>query len=166
VDEFLLKILGKYDEHEFKSINQATFDDVETEEEKEKIEEVKTQNKDLLEAIQEALKNEVKEVRLSKRLIDSPVCLVSGDGISFEMEKVIEAMPTQDKIKAERILEINPYHDLFQALTKVYATHPEEIKDYAYLLYNQALLMEGFKLTNSVEFSNLMCKLMIKSTNE
>ena len=166
VDEFLLKILGKYDEHEFKSINQATFDDLETEEEKEKNEEVKTQSKDLLEAIQEALKTEVKEVRLSKRLIDSPVCLVSGDGISFEMEKVIDAMPTQDKIKAERILEINPHHDLFQALTKVYATHPEEIKDYAYLLYNQALLMEGFKLSNSVEFSNLMCKLMIKSTNE
>ena len=80
------------------------------------------------------------------------------------MEKVIESMPTNDKVKAERILEINPNHELFKALKQIYESDPAELKDYAFLLYNQALLIEGFKPTNSVEFSNLMCKLMIKTT--
>lgn len=163
VDEFLLKILNKYQEHEFKSINQASVDDLVTEEEKQKVNEKSEANKDLLESLKKALENEVKDVVISTRLVDSPVCLVSGDGVSFEMEKVIDAMPTNDKIKAERILEINSNHPLFTSLTKVFNDNPEEIKDYAYLLYNQALLMEGFHLKNSVEFSNLMCKLMIKS---
>ena len=163
VDEFLFKIINKYQVHEFKSVNQATLDDLSTEEEKAKINEQKETNKDLLEAMKEALKDEVKDVVLSTRLVDSPVCLVSGDGISFEMEKVIDAMPTNDKIKADRILEVNPNHDLFKALSKVYSEDPSEIKEYAKLLYNQALLMEGFKLPNNVEFSNMMCKLMIKS---
>ena len=165
VDEFLLKILNKYDDHEFKSINQSTLDDFTTKEEKEELEEKQKDSQELLKALKDALKEEVKDVVLSKRLVDSPVCLVSGDGVSFEMEKVIEAMPTNDKIKAERILEINPNHELFTSLNKLYSENPEDIKDYANLLYNQALLMEGFKLQNSVEFSNLMCKLMIKSIN-
>lgn len=163
VDEFLLKILNKYNDHEFKSINQSALDDLTTEEEKEKLEEQQKDHQDLLKALKEALKDEVKDVILSKRLVDSPVCLVSGDGVSFEMEKVIEAMPTNDKIKAERILEINPNHELFHALNQLYEQNPDDIKDYATLLYNQTLLMEGFKLNNSVAFSNLMCKLMIKS---
>ena len=164
VDEFLLKILNKYQEHEFKSINQASLGDIVTEDEKKKIDEQAQTHKDLLEAIKNALDGEVKDVVISSRLVDSPVCLVSGDGVSFEMEKVIDAMPTSDKLKAERILEINPNHPLFASLTKIYEDTPDEIKDYAYLLYNQALLMEGFHLKNSVEFSDLMCKLMIKST--
>lgn len=163
VDEFLLKILNKYQDHEFKSINQANLGDIVTEEEKQKITEQSENSKDLLEALKKALEGEVKDVVLSSRLVDSPVCLVSGDGISFEMEKVIEAMPTNDKIKAERILEINPNHQLFASLTKVFEETPDEMNDYAYLLYNQALLMEGLHLKNSSEFSNLMCKLMIKS---
>ena len=92
----------------------------------------------MLEAIKNALDGEVKDVVISSRLVDSPVCLVSGDGVSFEMEKVIDAMPTSDKLKAERILEINPNHPLFASLTKIYEDTPDEIKDYAYLLYNQA----------------------------
>ncbi len=163
VDEFLLKMLNKYDEHEFKSINQASLDEIITDEEKEQKEEVKKNNQGLLDALKEALKDEVKDVVISNRLVDSPVCLVSGDGISFEMEKVIDAMPSTEKIKAERILEINPNHELFTSLSKLYNEHPGDIKDYAYLLYNQALLIEGFKLTNNVEFSNQMCKLMIRS---
>lgn len=166
VDEFLLKMLHKYQDHEFKSINQAKLDDLSTAEEKEKLEEQTKTYQGLLEAIKESLSSEVKEVIITNRLLDSPVCLVSGDGISFEMEKVLETMPNaslQDKPKAERILEINPNHELFQALNKVFENNPEDIKDYAYLLYNQALLMEGFKLSNSVEFSNMMCNLMIKS---
>lgn len=164
VDEFLLKMFNKYGDHEFKSINQANLDEIATEEEKAKQEEVKKNSQGLLDALKEALKDEVKDVVISTRLIDSPVCLVSGDGISFEMEKVIEAMPTQDKVKADRILEINPNHELFNSLEEIYKNNPEDIKDYAFLLYNQALLIEGFKPTNSVEFSNLMCKLMIKSS--
>ena len=164
VDEFLLKMLNKYDEHEFKCINQANLDDIVNEDEKEKQEEIKKETQPLLDAIKEALKDEVKDVVISTRLVDCPVCLVAGDGISFEMEKVIESMPTNDKVKAERILEINPNHELFKALKQIYESDPAELKDYAFLLYNQALLIEGFKPTNSVEFSNLMCKLMIKTT--
>jgi len=162
VDEFLFRVINKYQDHEFKSINQATFTDA-TDESREKAEEIKKESIGMLDAIKEALKDEVKDVVISTRLVDSPVCLVSGDGISFEMEKVIEAMPTADKVKAERILEINPNHELFTALKKLYELHPEQIKDYAFLLYNQALLMEGFKPTSSVDFSNKMVELMIKS---
>lgn len=163
VDEFLLKIFKNYNDHPFKSINQAELDEMITDDEKEKIEEQAKEHKDLLEAIKEVLKDDVKDVVLSKRLVDSPVCLVSGDGVSFEMEKVIDAMPTNDKIKAEKILEINPNHELFQALNNIYQESPEAINDYAKLLYNQALLIEGFPLPNSVEFSKMMCDLMVKS---
>lgn len=163
VDEFLLKIIGKYQDHEFKSINQATLDDLVSDEESKNIDLKNEENKDLLNEIKEALKDNVKDVILSKRLVDSPVCLVSGDGVSFEMEKVISQMPSNEKLKAERILEINPNHPLFDSLNVLYQKDPSEIKKYATLLYNQALLIEGFKLENSVDFSNLMCELMIKS---
>ena len=164
VDEFLIKILQKYDDHEFKSVNQANLENLVTEEEKNKINDLKENNKDLLQEIKDALVGEVKDVILSSRLVDSPVCLVSGDGISFEMEKVIKAMPTNETITAERILEINPNHQIFASLKNIYETNKEDLKDYAYLLYNQALLIEGFELENSSKFSELMCKLIIKSS--
>ena len=162
VDEFLINILMEYEGHKFKSINQGDLDLLD-EEEKKKINELNESKKPLLDALKEALKGEVKDVVLSKRLTDSAVCLVSSDGVSFEMEKVIANMPNNPNLKAEKILEINPNHELFNALEKVYLNNPTEINEYADLLYNQALLMEGFEISDPVAFSKKMCDLMIKS---
>ena len=134
-------------------------------EEKDALEEVKKEKEPLIDKIKEILKDEVKDVVISKRLTDSPVCLVSSDGLSFEMEKVLAQNPAAGDVKAERILEINPNHDLFKAIDKIYQENDEEsLEDYARLLLSQALLMEGFTLKDPVKFSNTMCKLMIKAS--
>lgn len=163
VDEFLFKIMGKYNDVEFKSINQGDLSELLTDEEKKELDDKKNQNKDLLDALKDSLKDKVKDVVLSKRLTTSAVCLVSGDGISFEMEKVIANMSGDEKISADKILEINPNHPLFNAIEKVYKENPQELNLYSSLLYNQALLIEGFKIDDPIGFSNTMCDLMIKS---
>lgn len=162
VDEFLINILMEYEGHKFKSVNQGDLDLLD-EEEKKKINELNESKKPLLDALKEALKDDVKDVVLSKRLTDSAVCLVSSDGVSFEMEKVLANMPNNPDLKAEKILEINPNHELFSALEKVYLNNPSEIGEYANLLYNQALLMEGFEIKDPVAFSKKMCDLMVKA---
>lgn len=162
VDEFVINILQEYDKKKFKSINQGDLDLLD-EEEKKKIQELKEQKKPLLEKLKEVLKDDVTDVVLSERLTDSAVCLVSSEGLSFEMEKVIANMPNEDKPKANKILEINPNHELFKALEKVYLNNPLEINDFAELLYSQALLIEGFELKDPVQFSKKMCDLMIKA---
>lgn len=163
IDEFLFKILGKYNEIEFKSINQGDLSELLSDEEKKDYEEKKEENKELLGAIKNSLKDKVSDVVLSKRLTTSAVCLVSGDGISFEMEKVMADVPGDNKIKADKILEINPNHELFKAIEKVYNEDKENLPLYASLLYNQALLIEGFKIDDPIAFSNSMCELMVKS---
>ena len=162
IDEFMVNILREVDKHAFKSINQGDLDLLE-DSEKEQIKEKETSNKPLLEAIHEILKDEVKEVKLSSRLTDSPVCLVSGDGLSFEMEKVMAQMPGEKTMKADKILEINPNHPIFEAIQKLYQVNQEELFDYAWVLYNQALLIEGLTIKDPVDFSNKMVKLMVKS---
>ena len=160
VDEFTMSILNKYEDFELKNINQGDLDILD-EDEKEELKKQEEDNKDFLEAIKKELDGKVTDVILSKRLVDSPVCLTSKDGLSFEMQKVLNAIPNGSDAKAEKVLEINPNHDLFNALKKAYSNN--ELTDYVDLLYNQALLMEGFPIENPVEFSNKMCKLMIKT---
>ncbi len=162
IDEFVINIMQEYSGKKFKSINQGDLDLL-SKEEKEKIDNLATDKKTLLEKLKEILKDEVSDVVLSKRLTDSPVCLVSGDGMSFEMEKVMSAMPNANDAKASRILEINPNHKLFETIEHLYNDDSETLNDYAYLLYNQALLIEGFSLKDPVEFTQKMCDLMIKS---
>ena len=161
VDEFMLTILAEYEGKKFKSINSGDLDLLSDEEEK-AIEELEESKKPLLAVLQEALDGEVKEVVLSKRLTTSPVCLVSGDGLSFEMERVMNKMPNDYGIKADKILEINPNHEIFKAIETLYENGSEDISKYAKLLYSQALLIEGIMLENPVEFANLMCELMVK----
>ena len=103
-------------------------------------------------------------MKLSARLKDSPVCMVSGEGLSLEMEKVLKTLPNQTDVKADRILEINPNHDLFKALVSVYEKDSKKIDDYATILYHQALLIEGFPIEDPMEFSNQLVKLMIESS--
>lgn len=163
VDEFAINVLQKYQEKTFKSINQGDLD-LDSEEQKKEKEEKTEANKSLLEAMKEALKEKVKDVKISSRLKSHPVCLVSEEGISLEMEKVLAQMPNQGQnAKAQRILEINPDHDIFNTLKNIYETKPELISDYTQLLYTQAELIEGFKIEDPIEYANSICKLMIQA---
>ncbi len=122
------------------------------------------EHKDILKALKKALKDKVKDVKLTARLKDSPVCLVSGEGLSLEMEKILKSMPNQQDIKAEKILEINPDHDLFRAVESVFQKDSNKIDEYASLLYHQAMLIEGLPIEDPTEFSNNLVKLMIESS--
>ena len=162
IDEFMINILMKYEKLDFKSVAQGDLDLIDKKEDK-KLDKLNEEKKSLLDALKAGLDDKVTEVKLSKRLKESPVCLVSGEGLSMEMEKVLQNIPTGKEAKATKILEINPNHDLFKTLEKVYENNPDKVKEYANILYSQALLIEGIPLENPVEFSDLMIKLMIDS---
>lgn len=164
VDEFVLQIMMAYDEKTFKSVNQGDLDLVD-EETKEKIKEKGIELEDLLKAIKKSLEGQVDDVRLSSRLVNHPVCLVSDDGLSFEMEKILNANPENtEEIKAQRILEINPEHDLLKALEIIYKKDASRLDDYADILYDQACLIEGLPLEDPVKFSQKIANLMIETT--
>ncbi len=162
IDEFALTVLGEYDGVKFKSIASENLDLLDDEEDK-KLDELKESKKSLIEKLKDSLKNQVDDVVLSKRLVDSPVCLVSGEGLSIEMEKVLNQLPNSSDVKAKRVLEINPNHDLFKALEKLYDNSDSDFNDYASLLYNQALLIEGLPINDPLLFSEKIYKLMIKA---
>lgn len=163
VDEFAIKVMINYDGKPFKSISDADLD-LDTEEEKEEAKKLDEENKDMFTFMQEAIADKVKTVRPSKKLKTHPVCLSSDGSITIEMEKVLNAMPQNDgnKVKAEKALEINPNHPIFEKLKDLYANDKDKLKDYAKLLYDQALLIEGMSIDNPVEFANLVCELMTK----
>lgn len=163
IDEFALQVLNAYKEKTFKNIAQGDLN-LESEEEKKEVEEKSEANKDLLTTIKDALGEQVGEVKISARLKSHPVCLSAADGMSFEMEKVLSNMPDGNPMgmKATKILEINPNHPIFEALQNVYEKDKEAVKDYASLLYDQALLMEGFEIEDPIAFSNKVCDLMVK----
>lgn len=163
VDEFAIKVMINYDGKPFKSISDADLD-LDTEEEKEEAKKLDEENKDMFTFMQEAIADKVKTVRLSKKLKTHPVCLSSDGSITIEMEKVLNAMPQNDgnKVKAEKALEINPNHPIFEKLKDLYANDKDKLKDYAKLLYDQALLIEGMSIDNPVEFASLVCDLMTK----
>lgn len=164
VDEFVMQTLMTYKEKKFKNISQGDLD-LASEEEKKELEEKAEANKDMLSSLKEALGEKVKEVKISSRLVDDPVCLSTDEGLSFEMEKVLSAMPDANPygMKASRILEINPKHPIFTALQKVYEEDKEEVKDYADILFQQALLIEGFPIDDPMEFSRKICDFMVRA---
>ncbi|MCR5786881.1 MAG: molecular chaperone HtpG [Acholeplasmatales bacterium] len=162
VDEFMLQVLKEYDKVEFKNIAQAN-DDLLTEDEKKELDKKKEENKDFLADLKNDLP-EVKEVVISSTLTTSPCCLSSGNGISFEMEKVLNAQQDSDgKIRADRILEINPNHELVKLVEERYKENKDSIKDYAKLLYDAALIDQGMPLTDPKEFNTLLVNLMTAS---
>lgn len=164
IDEFAINMLREYEGKRFKNISTGDLG-LESEEEKKEREEKAKEHKGLLKAIEKALKDRVSEVRLSSRLKDSAVCLVSKDSLSLEMEKILSNMRgANGLIKAERVLEINPNHRLFKALENVYERDKKAITTYAEVLYNQALLIEGFPLEDPVSFANQLNELLIKAT--
>ncbi len=162
VDEFMIKILNAYNEKPFKSITQGELN-LDSEEEKKEKEELEKNNSDLLGKLKEALKDQVKDVKLSTHLTDYPVCLSADEGISFEMEKTLDQVPESSggKIKAGKILEINPNHELFKTLQKINEKSPDKLKDYASLLFDQAMLIEGFNIADPVEYSKRVCQMMV-----
>ncbi len=161
VDEFMLQVLTEYDGVKFKSINQGDLDLIDKDQAK-KIDELKEEKKDILEDLKKALP-ECKDVIFSKRLVEAPCCLTAAEGLSFEMERVLAAQHQGRGMKAERILEINPNHRVFQAMEKAYEADKDCLEKYAKLLYTQALLMEGILPTDPKEFSESLCELMIDS---
>ena len=161
IDEFVVQSLMNYDEKKFTNICTNELD-LDTEEEKEKLKKENEENKDMFDAMKEAIKDEVQLVRFTHRLKNHPVCLTSEGAISLEMEKVINAMPTDQNVKAQKVLEINEEHPIANKLKELYKEDKEKLKDYTKILYSQARLIEGMSVENPTEISNLICDIMAK----
>ena len=161
IDEFVLQMVRDYQDKAFKSINQGDLD-LNDEQEKEAIKDAAEKSKDVLEALKEKLKDKVEDVRLSTRLKTHPVCLVSTDGVSFEMEKVLSQMPDakDQNIKAKRILELNPEHPLLQTLNRLNESQSTLLDDVASVLYDQACLIEGLPIDDPVGFALKLSNLL------
>lgn len=160
VDEFTLRTLKEYDKHEFKSVSEFNENDL-SEEEKNKLETLNATHKREIDELTNALKGKVAEVKFSTKLVDSPVALVSKDGLSLNMEKILNNIEgNENKINSEKILEINPDHEIFKKLTSI--KDENEIKDYANVLYNEALILSGLDISNKEEFFKSLNKILTK----
>ena len=157
VDEFAAKQMMTYKEKAFKSVTESDLD-LSTEEEKKALEEKQTESKDLLAEMGKALEGKVERVVLSSRLKSHAVCLTSEGDLTLEMQQVLNAMPTDKKVQAKLVMEVNPEHPVFARLQDLAGT--EKVAKYAKLLYDQALLLEGMPIEDPAEFSELICELM------
>jgi len=160
IDEFAIKMLMTYKEKEFKSISSGDLG-IEGEDNKDGSESNETENKELFDYMKNILAEKVKDVRISKRLKSHPVCLATEGEISIEMEKILAAMPDNQNIRAEKVLEINKNHEVFQSLQEAFEKDKDKLDLYTKLLYNQALLIEGLPISDPVEFTNDICKIMV-----
>ncbi len=159
VDEFAIKVLMKYKDKEFKSVSSGDLG-IEVDKKDETSNEEDKENKELFESMKEILADKVKDVRASKRLKNHPVCLANEGELSIEMEKILNSMPNNQNLKADKVLEININHDVFRSLRNIYESDKDRLKLYTKLLYNQALLIEGLSISDPVEFTNNICELM------
>ena len=162
VDEFSITMMHQFEEHEFKNITNSDLD-LDSEEEKKEREEKTEENKDMLALMKEALGDNVKDVRISSRLKDDPVCLVADAGMSLEMEKILSQDPANSGMKASKILEINADHPIFATLEKLFKENPDTVKEYASVLYDQALLIQGLEIKDPVEYAKKITSLMIQA---
>ncbi|MBK1813699.1 molecular chaperone HtpG [Clostridium sp. YIM B02505] len=159
VDEFAIKMLMSYKEKEFRSVSSNDLG-IEEDDNKETSKEEEKENKDIFEGMKSILTGKVKEVRASKRLKNHPVCLANDGELSIEMEKILNAMPNNQGVKADKVLEINVNHDVFKSLKTAYEADKDKFNLYTDILYNQALLIEGLSIGDPVEFTNNICKIM------
>ncbi|MBO7344837.1 MAG: molecular chaperone HtpG [Clostridia bacterium] len=160
VDEFVAKILIDYDGKKFKSVSEADFS-LDTDVEKKELEEKSEELKDLLLAIKDALGDKVKEVKLTSKLVNYPVCLTALGDVSIEMEKVFNSMPNADgKVRAEKVLEISSTHKILQSLKTAFEKDKELLKTYAIVLYEQARLLEGLEIDDVTGFVNAVTEIM------
>lgn len=161
VDEFVVRMLGKFDDKEFKSVNDKDLG-IETDEEKKETEKKAEESRELLDFVKESLGGKVKDVRISAKLKSHPVCLTTDGEITLEMEKYFKSLPGSEMggIQAERVLELNPEHPAFKALEKAFETDKEKAGKYAEILYTQSLLIAGMDIENPAEYADLVCSLM------
>ncbi|KPV43763.1 molecular chaperone HtpG [Alicyclobacillus ferrooxydans] len=160
VDEFAIKMLMTYKEKEFRSVSSGDLG-IEADESQKQAEEEATENKSLFDEMKQILGDKVKDVRVSKRLKHHPVCLTADGEVTIEMEKVLRAMPNNQGIQAEKVLEINTTHDVFQSLKAAFDRDKDKLRLYTNLLYNQAMLIEGLPIDDPVDFTNDICKIMV-----
>lgn len=160
-DEFVVRVLDEYDKKKFINICAEDFD-LDTKDEKEELEKVNNEYKDLLSSMKEILKDNVQEVKFTHRLKNHPVCLISKGDISIGMEKVMNSMPTDEKIKAQTVMEINEMHPIAEKIKKLEKKDKETLEKYTKVLYAQARLIEGMSIENPTEISNLVCELLSK----
>ena len=151
IDEFAIMMLREYDKSEFKSISDESANEL-SKEEQAKIDDVTTDNKRLLDTLKEALGDKVDDVIISSKLVDAPVCLSTKDGLSLEMEKTLNEQPgNEENVKASKILELNPDHELFEAFASI-KEQDDLVKEYASLLYDEAMLLEGRDISDKQDF--------------
>lgn len=161
VDEFAIKSLMEYDGKKFVNVSEENLD-LDTEEEKEEIKKINDENKEMLNSMKEIIGSDISDVRFTHRLKNHPVCLVSEGPVSIEMQKVLNAMPTDQNINAKIILEINSSHKIADKLKELYKSDKERFNEYTKILYSQSRLIEGLSIENPTEISNLICDLLSK----
>ena len=161
VDEFAIKSLMEYEGKKFVNVSEENLD-LDTEEEKEEIKKINDENKEMLNSMKEIIGSDISDVRFTHRLKNHPVCLVSEGPVSIEMQKVLNAMPTDKNINAKIILEINSSHKIADKLKELYKSDKEKFNEYTKILYSQSRLIEGLSIENPTEISNLICDLLSK----
>ena len=163
LDEFVIKLLGTFKEKTFVNVTDKELD-VTTEEEKKEIEKINTESKDMLTLMTESIKDKVKDIKFTNNLKNHPVCLTSQGDLSLEMEKILNSMPaSEEKVKAETILEINNNHKISKKLKELYENkNEEELKSYTKILYNTARLLSGLPVDNPSELTDTICDILSK----
>lgn len=160
IDEFAIKMIMSYKEKEFKSVSSGDLG-IEADDNEKDSDADENDNKELFDDMKTILADKVKNVRASKRLKSHPVCLSTEGELTIEMEKILKAMPNSQDVKADKVLEINMNHDVFKSLKDAHENDKDKLALYTNLLYNQALLIEGLPISDPVEFTNDICKVMV-----
>ena len=162
LDEFAFRMMNDYDKVSFKNITDHDKEEL-SKEDKDRLDIAEAENKELLDNLKAALAGKVDEVAISNKLVESPVCISTKDGLSLNMEKTINDIPNgEEKAKATKVLEINADHALFKALNKVKGDQ-EKVNKYASVLYNEAMLLEGFEVEDKETFIKNLNELMLDS---
>ncbi len=160
-DEFVMNMLGEYEGKQLKSVNAEDLG-LETEENREETEKKEAENRELLDFVKDSLDGAVSAVKLSHKLKNSPVCLGTQGPVSLEMERYFNTVPgAGEKVKAERVLELNASHKVFDSLRAAYGEDKEKANKYAKLLYFQALLLSDAKIEDPAEYAELVSELMV-----
>ena len=165
IDEFAIMMMRDYDKKEFKNVADEASNEL-SKEEKDNLDILIAENKRILDDIKEGLNGKVDEVTFSTKLVDSPVCITTKNGLSLNMENTLNEEAREnnftDDVKATKVLEINPHHELFKAIEAI-KDNDDEVKLYGSILYDEALMLEGYEVENKKEFIEKLNKLMIKS---
>lgn len=161
VDEFVLKMLDKYDDKKFVNVSSNDFD-LSSEEEKEELKKKNEDSKEMFDLMKKELGEEVSSIRFTNKLKNHPLCLTSEGNITVEMQKVINAMPTDEHVDAKLVLEINENHPIAQKIKDLYQNDKDTLKKYTKILYDEARLIEGLPVNNPTELSSLVCEILSK----